>query len=390
MKSYDSPNEWIPVELEKLRQKGLKRSLVTCAQACGAFESEGKRRLNFASNNYLDLAEHPDVLAASESALRQFGCSAASSRLLAGTLPCHDALEQRLANLKGYPRALVLGSGFLANLAAVTALAGRGDHVFLDKLCHASLVDAAILSRAALYRFRHNDPEHLKSLLATAGKGRRLVLTESVFSMDGDIAPLRQIAEITEKAGAMLLVDEAHATGVLGPNGAGLVRELGLTQAVTVSMGTFSKALGSYGGFLACSTSVCDWLINRGRAFIYSTALPPAACGAALGALDVLERTPDMGKRLLANAQGFCARLHAAGFQTGGSRTQIVPVLLGSNERALSIAGALREHAIIAPAIRPPTVPTGTARLRLSVTLAHTRADLDAVASLLAGFGEKF
>jgi len=266
----------------------------------------------------------------------------------------------------------------------VTALAGRGDHVFLDRLCHASLVDAAVLSRAELHRFRHNDPEHLAALLAAASGGRRLVVTESVFSMDGDTAPLRELAAAAKSAGAMMLVDEAHATGVLGPGGAGLVRDLGLESCVTISMGTLSKALGGYGGFLACSEPVRDWLVNRARAFIYSTALPPAACGSALGALNVLERTPDLGCRLLERAAGFRERLRALGFETGASVTPIIPVLLGENDRALRLAAALREQGILAPAIRPPTVPAGTARLRLSVTLAHSEEDLAAAAAALA------
>ncbi len=382
---FDSrPESWIPGRLDELRGQGLERRLSICEEAGGVISIEGRRLLNFASNDYLALAHRPDVVAASQAALLQYGCGAGASRLMAGTLPIHAQLEQRLARLKGYPAALVLGSGFLANLAAVTALVGRGDHIFMDRLCHASMVDAALLSRASIHRFRHNDVEHLRSLLASAPKGRRLMLTESVFSMDGDVAPLREIAAISSASEAMLVVDEAHATGVLGPGGAGLVREYALEQAVTVSMGTLSKALGGFGGFLACSEQIRDWMVNRARAFIFSTALPPAACGAALGALNALEQDTRMGDRLLERATAFRERLTAMGFNTGSSVTPIIPVIVGDNERALHLAATLKKRGIIAPAIRPPTVPAGAARLRLSVTLAHSEDDLAQAAQAIA------
>ena len=368
---------WIQAGLARLRQQGLERRLTVHQGADSGKSPEPRIRFDFSGNDYLALARHPHVLEASASALRSHGCSASASRLLSGTLPCHADLEERLAKLKGYPAALVLGSGWLANLAAVTAMAGRGDHVFLDRLCHASLVDAALLSKAKLYRFRHNDPQHLAELLKnTTGSGRRLVVTESVFSMDGDVAPLREIANVAVSAGAMILVDEAHATGVLGHCGSGWVRELGLESMVNVSMGTLSKALGGYGGFLACSTQMRNWFINTARSFIFSTALPPAACGAALGALDVLESDPELGPSLLGRANAFRDRLAGAGLKTGASCTQIIPLLIGDNNKALQVAAALKERGVFAPAIRPPTVPAGMARLRLSMNLALSEQDL--------------
>ncbi len=378
---------WIQSELEALRRDGLLRSLRMMDAVGGHAESAGRRLLNFASNDYLDLARHPRVVAAARAALEECGAGATSSRLVSGTLALHGRLEARLAAHKGYPAALVAGSGYAANVGAIPALAGRGDVIFADKLAHASMIDGAMQSRAELVRFRHNDAGHLRELLAkhAGGAGRKLVVTESVFSMDGDVAPLAEIAEAATAAGAMLMVDEAHSAGVFGACGRGLVRELGLCGAVNISMSTLSKAFGGFGGVLACSEAMRDWFVNRNRGFIYSTALPPAAVGAALGALDVLEAEPDRGERLLQNAAAFRERLRAAGLDTGASASQIIPVMVGDNRRALAVSKRLLdEHGILAVAIRPPTVPAGTARLRLSVTLAHTPEELERAAGAVA------
>ena len=370
--------------LAGLRAQALERSLAVNTPANGRIERGGEVLVNFASNDYLGLARHPEVVAGAESALRQYGTGAASSRLVTGTLPCHEALETALAELKGHARALVFSSGYHANLAAVTALAGRGDCVFLDRLCHASLIDGAILSRADLRRFGHNDAGHLDDLLKKApARCKRLVVTESVFSMDGDTAPLQDICRVAEARGAMLMVDEAHATGVQGPGGAGLISKLGLQGGVNLGMGTLSKALGGLGGFLACSETMMAWLVNVARPFIFSTALPPAAAGAALAALAVLKKQPGLGASLLERAARFRARLNAAGIDTGSSTTQIVPVMAGSNQGALDLAAALRARGIFAAAIRPPTVPDGTARIRLSITLEHSPDVLDRAADAI-------
>ncbi|HBA83610.1 MAG TPA: 8-amino-7-oxononanoate synthase [Verrucomicrobia bacterium] len=380
-----SVESWIDEELKELESKHLLRRATAYPAAGGRVTIDGRAYLNFASNDYLGLAGHPDVVAASRRALEQYGAGATASRLVAGTLPIHEELEQRLAAHKGYPAALLFGSGFLTNMGMVPALVGRSDHVFADRLAHASLMDAVTLSRASLHRFRHNDADHLGELLAKApASGRKLVMTESIFSMDGDAAPLPDIAERAEKYGAMLLVDEAHATGVFGPAGAGLTAEHNLAARTTLAMGTLSKGLGSYGGFVACSNSMRRWLIAQARAFIYTTALPPAIAGASLGALDVLERQPDLGRDLLRRAEAFRKNLQAAGLNTLKSSSQIVPVLVGDNERTLTLATRLREKGLIVAAIRPPTVPPGTARLRLSVTLAHAEAELAAAAELIA------
>lgn len=375
---------WIANELEQLRQAGLERQLREIPLP-GARPGESAPLLNFASNDYLGLCRAPELVAAAQDAAARWGAGAAASRLVTGTLPVHTLLENRLAVLKGYPAALLFGSGYMANLGIIAAIAGRRDWVVADKLAHASILDAAMLSRAELRRFRHNDPGHLAAILRERPAGTRcLVVTESVFSMEGDCAPLAEIAAACAGHDALLMVDEAHATGVFGPGGAGLAAALDLNGAINISMGTLSKALGSYGGFCACSAGLRDLLVNRARALIFSTAPPPPAAGAALAALDFLSAHPNAGQELLARAATFRARLQAAGFDTGASNSQIVPVLLGDNQRALDTAAALRRRGILAPAIRPPTVPAGSARIRFSVTLAHTPADLERAAAALA------
>lgn len=359
--------KWIQEQLAELRAKALDRRL----RARG----DSPAPVNMCSNDYLGLSTHPDVIAGAMRFLKEYGAGATASRLVTGTLPCHEQLENRLAGYKGYPSALVFGSGYLTNLGTITALIGRDDHVFVDRLAHASIVDAAVLARASIHRFRHNDPEHLRLLLSKCpAAGKRLAVTESVFSMDGDLAPLTDIAEVASDFGAMVMVDEAHATGVFG---SGLVKRRGLETSVNVSMGTLSKALGGYGGFAACSTDLRELLINRARGFIYTTALPPPCVGSALAALDVLASKPDIGEALLRKAAVFREQLVSAGFDTLSSESQIIPVVVGSSEKALSLSQRLREEAVLTIPIRPPTVPQGSARLRLSVTSAHTDADLE-------------
>ncbi|HID29237.1 MAG TPA: 8-amino-7-oxononanoate synthase [Desulfobacterales bacterium] len=369
---------WITERLCDLSKRHLDRHVQAYMEAGGKIRIGKRTYLNFSSNDYLNLARHPDVVKKASQALRITGCGAAASRLLTGTLTWHDELEQRLARYKGYPCALLFGSGFLANVGTIPALMGRNDYVFADKLVHASIVDAVMLSRAKLYRFRHNDVEHLEQLLKKSKtSGRRLVVTESVFGMDGDLAPLQDIAHVAQRHGAMVMVDEAHATGVFGPKGGGLVREWGLESMINIDLGTLSKAFGGYGGFVSCSQSMRAFLINRARSFIYSTALPPSVVGAALGALQVTEESCDLGSQLLQNAAAFRNRLEESGLKTGNSASQIVPIMVGQNSKVLTISQKLREQGIIGVAIRPPTVPRGTARIRLSVTLAHSKRDLE-------------
>ena len=376
---------WIADELATLRNAGLERFLVPYPGTGAEIPVGGHPLLNFSSNDYLGLSRHPRVKAAAIAAIQQFGTGATASRLVAGTLTCHEGLEGQLAALKGYPAALVFGSGYAANVGMISALVGRGDHIIMDRLAHASLVDAAVLSRARVHRFRHNDSGHARELCrACPAGGRRLIVTESVFSMDGDLAPVSGLASVATEEGAMLLVDEAHATGVFGPAGAGVIRQADAESGVNLSMGTLSKALGGLGGFVACSDEMRSWFIHKARSFIYSTALSPAMVGAALGALEVLREAPGMGSGLLARSAHFRNRLQAQGLDTGASASQIIPVMVGDNGRAIRLHRRLLEQGILAVAIRPPTVPRGTARLRLSVRLDHSLEVLDRVADQIA------
>jgi len=376
---------WIDAELETLRDRHLMRQ-TTVRPGVGGKLTEGSiELLNFSSNDYLNLSRDARLIEAANAAAARFGTGATASRLVAGTLPCHDELEQRLAAHKGYPAALLFGSGFLANIGTIPALIGRDDHAFADRLVHASIIDGVRLSGARLHRFHHNDVDHLSDLLAAAPlRARKLVLTESVFSMDGDMAPLDRITDTADRFNAMILVDEAHAGGVFGPHGAGRIAELGLPDRVHIGMGTLSKALGGYGGFVTCSKPIRELLVNRARAFIYTTGLPPAAVAAGSAALDILEQDPGLGPTLLERCRVFRLALHARGIDTSGSASQIVPVLIGESEAAIATAKVLQRHNLLAVAMRPPTVPEGTARLRLSVTLAHTPDDLTRAADLVA------
>lgn len=374
--------DWIQPILNEAKNHGLERTARVYPEAGGKIVIDGEAVLNFSSNDYLDLGRHRHVMDRARAALDQYGIGSTASRLVTGTLPIHEELEARIAKEKGYPAALVFGTGYMANAGTVPVLAGRGDLIFADKLVHASMIDACKLSGAKLVRFAHNDASALETRLEQYAEveRRKLVITESVFSMDGDIAPLRELTTKADKHGAMLMVDEAHSTGTFGPNGAGLIRENGLENDVTVSMGTMSKALAGFGGFVACSENLRKLLVNSARAFIYTTAPPPAVIGAALGALDVLEASPNLGNILQANADYFRSMLHDAGLDTLQSKSQIIPIVIGDNDKALAVSQKLREEGIIAAAIRPPTVPADSARLRISITLAHHVDDLEQAA----------
>jgi 8-amino-7-oxononanoate synthase len=377
--------DWIQPILGEAKSQGLERTARVYPDVGGKITIDGEEILNFSSNDYLDLSHHRHVMDCAREALDRYGVGSTASRLVTGTLPIHEELEDRLAKEKGYPAALVFGAGYMANTGTIPVLVGRDDLIFADKLVHASMIDACKLSGAKLVRFAHNDAGALEKRLEqfTASDGRKLIITESVFSMDGDLAPLEEIAALAEKHGAMFMVDEAHASGTFGPNGAGLVREHGLADSVTVSMGTMSKALAGFGGFVACSSNLRKLLVNSARAFIYTTAPPPAVIGGALGALDVLEASPNLGNILQANADYFRSLLHDAGLDTLQSQSQIIPIVIGDNEKAVAASLRLREEGIIAAAIRPPTVPAGSARLRISLTLAHHVDDLERAAKLI-------
>jgi 8-amino-7-oxononanoate synthase len=349
------------------------RVLTTAPQA--RVKLEGRSVLNFASNNYLGLAADPRLVQAAHEALREWGVGATASRLLGGTLEIHASLEEALARFKGTEAAAVFPSGYHVNTGLLPALLDPEDVVLADRLCHASLIDGARLSRAALRVFRHNDMADLEKALKRApGRGARWVVTESVFSMDGDLAPLSELVSLAQRTGARTYVDEAHATGVVGPEGRGLVQALGLEKDVDVCMGTLSKALGGLGGFVCGSRDLVSWIHNRCRSFIYSTALPPALAAAALAALDICRREDARRDKLARLANRLRREL---GLPPGES--PIVPFVVGSETDALRAAAGLWETGVFAPAIRPPTVPKGTSRLRFSVTADHEDADIDRV-----------
>jgi 8-amino-7-oxononanoate synthase len=368
--------DYLRPELDKLERDGLLRRTVVSAGIGGkVWLEDGRAILNFSSNDYLNLAQESHVKDRAQDAIERWGCGATASRLMCGTLALHEELEAALARLIGGEAALVFSSGFGMNVGMLFAIARRGDVIFADRLSHASLIDGARLSGATLKRYAHNDVLSLERLLqSTPCRGHRIVICESVFSMDGDVAPLTQLRRLATQYEASLLVDEAHAIGIWG-NGGGLGRELG-GPAAELTAGTLGKALGSLGGFVVCSRETREYLVNCARSFIYSTALPPANVAAALGAIEQIERDPLMGRRLLDLARDFHKLLLAEGMRLPEFHSQILPVHVGDNRRALELAARLRERGLWVTAIRPPTVPEGTARLRLSVTMAHTPEDL--------------
>lgn len=355
--------------IEDLRRQGRYRRLRILAGRAPV--------LDLSSNNYLGLAGHPALKRAAAEALERHGCGAGASRLLSGTLPLHAELETALAAFKRTEAALVFGSGYHANLGVIPALAGPGDTVLSDELNHASIIDGCRLSRARVQAFRHRDVGHLEELLAAAPAGQRLIVTDSVFSMDGDLAPLEAIVTLARRYHGWVMVDEAHATGVFGPGGAGVVEALGLQGQVEIQMGTLSKALGSFGAYVAGSRALIDWLINRARSFIFSTALPPSILGAARAALAIVRDEPERRRRLWDNARRLSEGLSRLGYRLGDTASPIVPVLIGDEARTMALSAALLERGVFAQGIRPPTVPPGTARLRVTPTAVLTDADLE-------------
>lgn len=371
--------DWIDRELADLEQKGLRRSLEPLSSAQGPLVRVGGRVLvNLCSNDYLGLASDPRLTEAAAAAALAEGAGAGASRLVAGDLAIHGRLEAALASLHRAEAALLFNSGYHANVGVPAALVGRGDAIFSDVLNHASIVDGALLSRAGLVRYRHLDVTELGDLLAASTARRKLVVTDAVFSMDGDAAPLGAIADLCDRHGAMLYVDEAHAVGVLGPTGAGLAEQLGVKDRVDVEMGTLGKGLGAFGAYVAGSARLRQLLISRARSFVFTTALPPAACGAALAALQVVRDEPARRARLHALMAHLKAGLTARGFDVARVASPIFPVVLGSEARALAAAQGLRARGFFVRAIRPPTVPRGTSRLRVALTAGHDEAQLDA------------
>jgi 8-amino-7-oxononanoate synthase len=369
----NGPLDWIEPELEALRRAGLHRHLRLRQQPQSAqLRIDGRDVVNFGSNDYLGLAADPRLGAAVAAAITADGWGSGASPLVTGYGQLHRQLEQRLAEFEAAEATLLFPSGFAANLGTIAALVGPGDTVFTDRKNHASLLDGCRLSRADVRVYPHNDWPKLESLLARRSGGRRLIVTDSLFSMDGDLAPLAPLADLADRYGAMLMIDEAHATGVFGPAGRGLAEHLGLEGRVHVRVGTLSKALGSIGGFVAGSWPLIAWLLNRARPYVFSTAAPAAVCAAGIAALDIVRNEPQRRRELLANAQSLRAALVGKGWNVGQSASQIIPLVVGEPDRAVALSARLLERGLLVPAIRPPTVPQGEACLRISLSYAHT------------------
>ncbi len=373
--------------LGALRARGTHRRMrVLAGTQRTRMSVDGREVLLFAGSNYLDLANHPEVVEAAAAAAREYGCAAGGSRLIVGNLEIHEALEAELAEFLGTEAALVFSTGYMANVGAIPALAGRGDLVISDALSHASIVDGCRLSRAEVRVFPHGDLDCLAGMLRAAASSRRetLVVVDGVYSMDGDVAPLAELAPLAKRWGATLLVDDAHGTGTLGATGRGAAERCGVDREVDVLLGTLGKSLGSFGAFVAGSRALRDLLVNTARSFIFSCALAPPQVAAARAALAVMRREPQRRERLAGNAERLRAGLAARGISTAPSTTHILPVIVGDNDATMALCERLLAGGVYAQGIRHPSVPEGTARLRVTPMASHRASEIDYLVDLLA------
>lgn len=383
---------WVQEEIEGLKSAGLYNRIRTLSSPQGAWlVVDGKRVLNFCSNNYLGLANHPQVVAAAKQALDQYGAGPGAVRTIAGTMDLHLELERRLAAFKGVEAAITFQSGFCANLATIQALIGKEDVIFSDELNHASIIDGCRLSGAPIIRFAHANPADLERVIReNQGKYRRaLAITDGVFSMDGDIAPLDKIYEITSAHGIMLMVDDAHGEGVIGRGGRGIVDHFGLHGKVDIEVGTLSKAFGGVGGVVAGNGAIIEWLRQRGRPFLFSSAVTPPDVAAMITSVDLLEKSTELVDRLWDNARAFKAEMKRLGFDTGVSVTPITPVMLGEAPLAQQFSRELFEEGVFAMPLGFPTVPRGKARIRVMISATHSREDLDLALEKFATVGKR-
>lgn len=380
--STSKKTQWIRQELKELKEAGLYTQIRTLSSPQGAWlVVDGQKVLNFCSNNYLGLANHPKLTEAAEKAIGDYGIGPTAVRTIAGTMELHVDLDRRLAQFKGVESAITFQSGFNANLGTIPALVGRGDVIYSDELNHASIIDGCRLSRAEILTYKHTDPEDLERVIVDSqGEGyrRALIVTDGVFSMDGDIAPLDQIYAIGERHGALLMVDDAHGEGVLGKGGRGIVDHFDLHGKVDVEVGTLSKAFGVVGGVVAGSQTIIDWLRQRGRPFLFSSAMTVPDVAACLAAVDLLEESDELVERLWENTATFKKEMQSLGFDTGATATPIIPIMLGEAPLAQQFSRRLFEEGVFAMAIGYPTVPQGKARIRVMISAAHSREDLDA------------
>lgn len=382
--------EKIRIFLKEKKDEGLLRKLRPASSRRGGKIRFGKKEyIDLSSNDYLGLSSHPKLIEAAREALETYGAGSPASRLLSGDLDICHRLEEAVAKFKGKEAALVFNSGYQANVGILSALFGAGDAIFSDKLNHASIIDGLVLSGARFFRFSHNDIGRLESLLVKerAKFKNALLITETIFSMDGDRPDLKGLTALKEKFDCKLMVDEAHATGIFGKNGSGVVEEEGLTEKVDLIMGTFGKALGSFGAYLAAPAETIEYMVNKCRSFIYSTALPPAVIAANLAAIELVKSEPHRRRKLLSSADNLRNAFGKKGFNVKGS-SQIIPVIIGESRAAVKMAEALREKGYWALPIRPPTVPQGEARLRFSLSFDHDATMLKKLVDDIAAVGQ--
>lgn len=384
--------KWVQQELDSLKKAGLYNRIRTISSAQGAWlVVDGKKVLNFCSNNYLGLANHPQTVQAAKKYIDQYGVGPAAVRSIAGTTDLHLELEKRLAAFKGVEAAITFQSGFAANLATIPALVGKDDVIFSDELNHASIIDGSRLSGARIVRFSHADPAAIEAVIKeNAGAYRRgLVITDGVFSMDGDIAPLDKIFEVSSAYDLMLMVDDAHGEGVIGNGGRGIVDHFGLHGKVDVEIGTLSKAFGAVGGLVTGNSLLIEWLRQRGRPFLFSSAMTAADVAACIAAVDILEQSTELVDRLWENSKYFKAEMKRLGFDTGISVTPITPIMLGESHIAQQFSRELFDEGIFAMAIVYPTVAQGKARIRVMISATHSREDLNLGIEAFAKVGRK-
>ena len=391
MSQNDSKTAWIDEEIAGLKEAGLFNTIRTIESPMDAWVTiNGRRLLNFCANNYLGLANHPRIRAAAQKAIDEYGVGPGAVRTIAGTMSLHVELEKRLAEFKQAEACISLQSGFTANLATIPAIVGKGDVIFSDELNHASIIDGSRLSRAKIVRYAHNDVADLRRQIeATTEYGRRLIVTDGVFSMDGDIAPLDKICDVAEEYGIMLMVDDAHGEGVLGRGGRGIVDHFGLHGRVDIEVGTLSKAFGVMGGIVAGKQSIVDWLRQRGRPFLFSSALTIPDTAACLESVNILQESTELVDKLWSNGEVFKNGMQELGFDTGHTQTPIVPVMLGEAPLAQQFSRRLFEEGVFAMAIGFPTVPRGKARIRVMNSAAHSPSDLETALAAFEKVGKE-
>ena len=379
--------KYISDELRKINESGLYRELNVVESAQGThLKIKGKTYLSFCSNNYLGLANNPLVIKAVKDAVEKYGWGAGASRLVSGNMKLHEVLEGEISRFKGKEASIVFPTGYMANIGTISSLVSKGDLVICDKLNHASIIDGCRLSGADFRVYPHCDMEKLENILKKSTKyPRKLIVTDTVFSMDGDIAPLPDIVRIAHKYKAMVMVDEAHGTGVFGKKGMGVVEHFNLSKKISIVMGTLSKAVGSLGGYVSGDTDLINYLRNKARPFMYTTALPPAVCAASIAGIKLIRKDPSLRESLWRNVRFLKEKLESLSLKVIPSESPIIPILIGDAKKAVAVSKFLYKKGILIPAIRPPTVPAKSSRLRMTVMSTHTKKDLEKLLDVLSG-----